>query len=83
MHMNRFLFSTGIENSYPTIHLLDGETARVDEMAKCGHYQRWREDFQLVHELGLEYLRYGPPTIALILAPEVMIGRLRTRPSTS
>jgi beta-glucosidase/6-phospho-beta-glucosidase/beta-galactosidase len=68
--MNRFLFSTGIENSYPTIHLLDGETARVDEMAKCGHYQRWREDFQLVHELGLEYLRYGPPYYRTHLGPE-------------
>ena len=67
--MNRFLFSTGIENSYPTIHLLDGETARVDEMAKCGHYQRWREDFQLVHELGLEYLRYGPPYYRTHLGP--------------
>ncbi len=67
--MNRFLFSTGIENSYPTIHLLDGETARVDEMAKCGHYQRWREDFQLVHELGLENLRYGPPYYRTHLGP--------------
>ena len=67
--MNRFLFSTGIENSYPTIHLLDGEIARVDEMAKCGHYQRWREDFQLVHELGLENLRYGPPYYRTHLGP--------------
>jgi beta-glucosidase/6-phospho-beta-glucosidase/beta-galactosidase len=30
-------------------------------MAKCGHYRRWQEDFALVKELGLEYLRYGPP----------------------
>jgi beta-glucosidase/6-phospho-beta-glucosidase/beta-galactosidase len=67
--MNRFLFSTGIENSYPTIRLLDGETARVDEMGKCGHYQRWREDFQLVRSLGLEYLRYGPPYYRTHLGP--------------
>jgi beta-glucosidase/6-phospho-beta-glucosidase/beta-galactosidase len=67
--MNRFLFSTGIENSYPTIRLLDGETARVDEMGKCGHYQRWREDFQLVRDLGIEYLRYGPPYYRTHLGP--------------
>jgi len=23
-------------------------------------YERWKEDFSLVDELGLEYLRYGP-----------------------
>ena len=67
--MNRFLFSTGIENSYPTIRLLDGGTARVDEMGKCGHYQRWREDFQLVQDLGIEYLRYGPPYYRTHLGP--------------
>ena len=67
--MNRFLFTTGIENSYPTVRVLDGETARVDEMGKCGHYQRWREDFQLVHDLGIEYLRYGPPYYRTHLGP--------------
>ncbi len=56
-----FMFATGIENSYPTIATEDGKIKRVDEMAKCFHYERWREDFQLVKELGLEYLRYGPP----------------------
>jgi len=30
-------------------------------MAKTDHYQRWREDFALVEELGLRFLRYGPP----------------------
>ena len=30
-------------------------------MEKCGHYRRWREDFELVKELGIEFLRYGPP----------------------
>jgi len=67
--MNRFLFSTGIENSYPTIRLPGGGMARVDEMEKCGHYQRWRDDFQLVHEMGLEYLRYGPPYYRTHLGP--------------
>jgi beta-glucosidase/6-phospho-beta-glucosidase/beta-galactosidase len=56
----QFLFATGIENSYPTIQW-QGKTIRRDEMEECGHYQRWRDDFGLVKELGLEYLRYGPP----------------------
>src|SRR3954468_24244299 len=51
-----FLFSTGIENSYPV--LPNGR--RVDEMEKCGHYDRWREDFALVKEIGATALRYGP-----------------------
>jgi Beta-glucosidase/6-phospho-beta-glucosidase/beta-galactosidase len=55
------MFSTGIENSYPTILLPDGTTKRVDEMEKCGHYEHWQTDFLLVKELGLEFLRYGPP----------------------
>lgn len=59
--MQSFMFATGIENSYPTIALPDGTTTRVDEMEKTGHYRRWREDFRLVKELGIEFLRYGPP----------------------
>jgi len=58
--MGRFLFATGIENSYPTIEW-QGESCRQDEMAKCGHYERWQDDFRLLGELGIEYLRYGPP----------------------
>jgi len=53
-----FMFATGIENSIPTI---DGGRVRVDQMDSCGHYRRWREDFELVQELGLKVLRYGPP----------------------
>ena len=64
-----FLFATGIENSYPTIALPGGTTARVDEMAKAGHYDRWREDFALVADLGLAYLRYGPPYYRTHLGP--------------
>jgi beta-glucosidase len=51
-----FLFATGIENSYPTV---DGK--RVDEMEKCRHYDMWREDFECVEDLGIMFLRYGPP----------------------
>jgi beta-glucosidase/6-phospho-beta-glucosidase/beta-galactosidase len=53
-----FMFATGIENSYPTIN---GGRHRVDEMAKCRHYELWRTDFALVQEIGISFLRYGPP----------------------
>ena len=52
----RFLFATGIENSYPL--LPDG--SRHDQLEQCGHYQRWREDFGLAQSLGIDALRYGP-----------------------
>ena len=52
------MFCTGIENSAPS---LDGGRTRIDEMQSCGHYARWQEDFALVQDLGIEYLRYGPP----------------------
>jgi beta-glucosidase/6-phospho-beta-glucosidase/beta-galactosidase len=64
-----FIFSTGIENSYPTIALRDGTEKRVDELEKCHHYERWREDFGLVRELGISYLRYGPPYYRTHVAP--------------
>src|SRR3982750_3621730 len=57
----KFMFSTGIENSYPTIELADGTIKRVDEMEKCCHYKNWKEDFNLVKDLGICFLRYGPP----------------------
>ncbi len=52
----KFLFATGIENSYPTISTGN----RIDQMAKCGHYERYAEDFGLVREMGIDALRYGP-----------------------
>src|SRR3982750_2697279 len=58
---NKFMFATGIENSYPTIILPDGKRKRVDEMEKTGHYDVWERDFKLVKETGIEFLRYGPP----------------------
>ena len=64
----QFMFATGIENSYPTI-LWQGKTIRRDEMDECGHYKRWRDDFALLGELGLEYLRYGPPLHKAHLGP--------------
>jgi beta-glucosidase/6-phospho-beta-glucosidase/beta-galactosidase len=55
------MFTTGIENSYPTIALPDGSTRRIDEMEKAGHYKYWQKDFELVQALNIPYLRYGPP----------------------
>lgn len=63
------MFATGIENSYPTILLPDGTIKRVDEMEKARHYEYWREDFELVKESGIEFLRYGPPYYAVHSGP--------------
>ena len=43
-HSGNFMFATGIECSYPTI---DNGRVRRDELAECGHYERWREDLAL------------------------------------
>jgi beta-glucosidase/6-phospho-beta-glucosidase/beta-galactosidase len=51
-----FFFSTGIENSYPTI----STGSRIDQMDKSGHSSRYGEDFALVREMGITALRYGP-----------------------
>jgi len=53
-----FMFATGIECSYPT---LEGGRWRVDQLEATDHYRCWRRDLELVRELGLRYLRYGPP----------------------
>ena len=55
-----FMFATGIENSYPTI-LWDKKVVRRDGMELSGHYDRWRDDFDIIKELGIRFLRYGPP----------------------
>jgi beta-glucosidase len=52
------MFATGVENSSPTIN--DGRT-RIDQLEACGHYDQWQKDFELVRELGVRFLRYGPP----------------------
>jgi len=65
--MAAFMFATGIENSIPTIK---GGRVRVDEMASCGHYRHWRTDFELVEELGIHFLRYGPPLHTTFRAPD-------------
>src|SRR3989337_1975595 len=61
------MFATGIENSIPTIN---GGRTRIDQMDLCGHYRRWRDDFDLVEDLGLQFLRYGPPIHRTFLGPD-------------
>jgi len=60
------MFATGIENSVPTIN--NGRT-RIDEMEKCGFYKHWRTDFELVRDLDIRYLRYGPAIHTTFLGP--------------
>ncbi len=60
------MFATGIENSIPRIK---NGRQRVDQMESCGHYRLWRTDFDLLEEIGIEFLRYGPPLHTTFLAP--------------
>lgn len=64
-----FVFATGIECSYPTIVGRNGKRTRVDQLEKCFHYKRWRDDLALVREMGIKYLRYGPPLYRTHTAP--------------
>ena len=64
--MTYFLFATGIENSNPTIA---GGRIRRDQMAECGHYDRWREDFALVQEIGCNFLRSARRCTRTLLGP--------------
>lgn len=66
-HPGNFLFATGIECSYPTIH--NGQMRR-DQLEECGHYSHWKKDLELVKELGLKFLRYGLPYYKIHLAPD-------------
>jgi len=64
-----FVFATGIECSYPIVAGRDGRPTRVDELERCFHYRRWQEDLALVRDLGIRYLRYGPPLYRMHLGP--------------
>jgi len=61
----RFMFAVGIECSNPIT--TDGH--RVDELEATGHYEHWKKDLQLVRDLGLRFLRYGPPIHRLFTGP--------------
>jgi beta-glucosidase/6-phospho-beta-glucosidase/beta-galactosidase len=61
MNSQRFIFATGIECSNPVTVDASGCRKRLDELELTFHYTHWKHDLQLVRQLGLEYLRYGPP----------------------
>src|SRR5205085_1261917 len=58
-------FAAGIENSCATIE----GGLRIDEMEKCGHYERWREDLERVHDLRLHFLRWRPAMYKTFVGP--------------
>lgn len=66
-----FMFATGIECSYPTIAGPNGRSVRVDELERTFHYDHWKQDLALLSELGLRYLRYGPPYYRIHASAEV------------
>ena len=51
-----FVVATGFECSAPVV-----AGARMDELVKTGHWQRYAEDFQLAHSLGIRYARLAVP----------------------
>ena len=61
-----FMFATGIECSYPTIH--EGSWRR-DEMQSTGHYSWWQHDFELARKIGITHIRYGPPLHLIFTGP--------------
>lgn len=55
-----FWWSTGIEDTFITApHPTTGRT--LDEYELTGHYDRWRDDLDLIAELGVPCARYGVP----------------------
>jgi beta-glucosidase/6-phospho-beta-glucosidase/beta-galactosidase len=60
------MFATGIENSIPTIN---GGRTRVDQMEASDFYTKWKLDFDCVEEIGIEFLRFGPPLHKTFLGP--------------
>jgi len=39
-------------------------------MGKCGHYEQWEKDFDLVNEMKIKFLRYGPPLYKTFLGKD-------------
>src|SRR3989441_7249171 len=64
-----FAFATGIECSNPVVVDADGNRLRRDLLEECGHTRRFREDLQLVKDLGTPVLRYGLPIHLIHLGP--------------
>ena len=51
------LFVTGVEDSNATIH---NDRVHRDQMGECGHYRQWKRDLDLLTDLDVGFLRYGP-----------------------
>lgn len=60
-----YLIATGLECSNPTVQ--GGK--RRDQLAETGHYDHWREDFELCREIGVRWVRYGIPYYRTHLGP--------------
>ena len=76
---NKFMFATGMENSYPTIRLAGGTTKRVDEMEKTNHYARWQTDWTWSKSWELNFCGMDLHTTKRILVPVSMTGVLRMK----
>ena len=42
----------------------------TDELEKTFHYRHWRQDLHLVRDMGIRFLRYGPPYYRINTAPD-------------
>jgi len=63
-----FWWSTGIEDTFITApHPVTGRT--LDEYELTGHYDRWRDDLDLIAELDVPCARYGVPWHRIQPAP--------------
>src|SRR5256885_234411 len=49
--------ATGVDSSTPVVADPNGNRLRRDLLEECGHLRRWRDDLQLVKELGTPVLR--------------------------
>jgi beta-glucosidase/6-phospho-beta-glucosidase/beta-galactosidase len=49
--------------------MIKGGTVRVDQMAAADHYRRYKDDFDCCEEMGIRFLRYGPPLHTTFLGP--------------
>jgi beta-glucosidase len=65
---NPFLWATGIEDTFVP-HARPGQRS-LDEYALTQHYERWREDCDLVAASGVQAVRWGIPWYRVQPAPE-------------
>lgn len=76
---NKFLWCTGIEDTFITApHPKTGRT--LDEYELTSHYHRWRDDIDLMAELGVQAARYGIPWHRINPQPGVWDWQWADRP---